>query len=39
MTDSERLDLLRRYASGDVTWHALRERGFEDYVEALGGLG
>ena len=35
----ERESLLRGYAAGDVTWRALRERGFEDYVEVLGGLG
>lgn len=35
----EREALVRRYAAGDVTWHALRERGFEDYVEVLGTLG
>jgi hypothetical protein len=23
----------------DLTWTELRERGFEDYVEVLGGLG
>ena len=39
MTSSERQDLLRQYAAGVVTWHALRERGFENYVQVLGGLG
>ena len=38
-TDETREVLLRRYALGGVTWHELRERGFEDYVEVLGGLG
>jgi hypothetical protein len=37
--DRERETLLRRYAKGDVTWHELRTRGFEDYIEVLGGLG
>ena len=31
--------LIRRYAAGDVTWKALRESGFEDYVAVLGLLG
>jgi hypothetical protein len=35
----EREVLIRRYAAGDITWHELRERGFEDYVEVLGALG
>lgn len=39
MTEGERENLIRRYAAGEVTWHALRERGFEDYVEVLGALG
>jgi hypothetical protein len=39
MTDSEKEALIRRYAAGDVTWHTLRERGFEDYVQVLGALG
>lgn len=39
MDEADRTDLLRRYAAGDVTWRELRERGFADYVEVLGGLG
>lgn len=39
MIDPEKQDLLRLYASGDVTWRELQERGFADYVEVLGGLG
>ena len=31
--------LLRRYAAGDITWSALREHGFEDFLEVLAGLG
>lgn len=31
--------LLRDYAAGRVTWRELRERGFDDYVQVLGGLG
>lgn len=35
----EREALIRQYAAGEITWTALRDRGFEDYVEVLGGLG
>lgn len=31
--------LLRDYAAGQVSWRELRERGFDDYIEVLGGLG
>ena len=37
--DGERQSLLRQYAKGEVTWHELRARGFDDYVEVLAGLG
>ncbi len=37
--DADRESLIRKYAAGDITWHALRERGFEDYVQVLAGLG
>jgi hypothetical protein len=39
MTDDERQRLIRQYAAGDITWHALRERGFDDYIQVLGTLG
>lgn len=39
MPIDEKEKLLRQYAAGEVTWHELRERGFEDYVQVLGGLG
>lgn len=32
-------DLIRLYAAGEITWHELRERGFENYVQVLGWLG
>jgi hypothetical protein len=35
----ERETLLRDYAAGRVTWRAMQERGFRDYVQVLGGLG
>lgn len=42
MNDDERNRkeaLIRRYAAGEISWHELRQRGFEDYVEVLGALG
>jgi hypothetical protein len=39
MTEAERYALIRQYAAGEITWHALRERGFDDYVQVLGALG
>lgn len=39
MPESEKQQLIRQYAAGEITWRALRERGFEDYVEVLGALG
>jgi hypothetical protein len=39
MPESEKEKLIRQYAAGEITWHALRERGFENYVEVLAGLG
>jgi len=31
--------LILQYAAGEIIWHALRERWFDDYVHVLGGLG
>jgi hypothetical protein len=39
MLDEERENLVRRYAAREITWHELRARGFEDYVEVLAVLG
>jgi hypothetical protein len=39
MSESEKQKLIRQYAAGEMTWRALRERGFADYVEVLAGLG
>jgi hypothetical protein len=39
ITEGERVNLIRRYAAGEITWHDLRERGFDDYVAVLGALG
>lgn len=37
--DETRERLIRQYAAGNITWHALRQRGFENYLEVLSGLG
>ena len=39
MVESDKERLIRRYAAGEVTWHALRELGFDNYVQVLGALG
>ena len=39
MRDTDREKLIRQYAAGEITWYALREHGFEDYIEVLGALG
>ena len=39
MADSTKEQLIRRYAAGEVTWHELRQQGFDDYVQVLGELG
>jgi len=39
MIGIEREMLIRQYAAGEITWWALRERGFDDYVQVLGALG
>jgi len=39
MTNEEKESLLRRYAAGEITWQALRQRGMENYLDVLGGLG
>jgi len=39
MAETDKQKLIRQYAAGEITWRALRERGFRDYVEVLGALG
>jgi hypothetical protein len=36
---SEKEKLIRQYAASEITWHELRQRGFDDYVQVLGALG
>ncbi len=39
MTETDKEKLIRQYAAGEITWRALRERGFDNYVQVLGELG
>lgn len=39
MTETDRETLIRHYAAGQITWHELQERGFDNYVQVLGALG
>jgi hypothetical protein len=39
MLESEKEQLIRQYAAGEITWHTLRALGFENYVDVLAGLG
>jgi hypothetical protein len=39
MLDSEKEKLIRQYAAGEIAWHTLRARGFENYLDVLGALG
>lgn len=39
MHPDEQQRLIRQYAAGQITWHDLRERGFDTYVQVLAGLG
>lgn len=36
-TDNEKL--IRQYAAGEITWSALRTRGFDSYLDVLAELG
>ena len=39
MQPNERHALIRQYSGGEITWYELRERGFDDYIQVLAGLG
>jgi hypothetical protein len=39
MQPNERQVLIRQYAAGEITWHELQARGFDNYVQVLAGLG
>lgn len=39
MIETDKEELIRQYAAGEITWRALRERGIESYLDVLAGLG
>jgi len=39
MNSDDQDKLLRHYAAGEITWSTLRERGFDNYLDVLAGLG
>lgn len=39
MDNAEKESLLRQYANGDLAWSTLREKGFDNYLDVLTGLG
>jgi hypothetical protein len=39
MTNDDQDKMLRRYAAGEITWSFLRDRGFDNYLDVLAGLG
>ena len=39
MTETDKEMLIRQYAADEITWRALPERGFANYVQVLGALG
>lgn len=39
MTQTEKDELLRQYAAGEISWTSLRGRGIENYRDVLAGLG
>jgi len=39
MANDDQDNMLRRYAAGEITWSSLRERGFDNYLDVLAGLG
>jgi hypothetical protein len=39
MTETDKETLIRQYAAGEITWSSMRERGIDNYVEVLAGLG
>ena len=39
MTETDQQKLIREYAAGEITWSALRRRGFDNYLDVLTELG
>jgi hypothetical protein len=39
MPERDKQKMIRQYAAGEITWHTMRERGFDSYLDVLAGLG
>src|SRR2546430_440722 len=39
MAEADNEKLIRQYATGEITWSALRTRGFDSYLDVLAELG
>jgi hypothetical protein len=39
MAEADNKKIIREYAAGEVTWSALRRRGFDNYLDVLTELG
>jgi hypothetical protein len=39
MTETDKEKIIREYAAGEITWSALRRRGFDNYLDVLAELG
>jgi hypothetical protein len=39
MAESDEEKMIREYAAGEITWSALRRRGFDNYLDVLTELG
>lgn len=39
MTESDREEMIRQYAAGEISWRSMRERGFDSFLDVLVGLG
>jgi hypothetical protein len=38
-SEQDREGMLRAYAAGKISWSVLRQKGFPNYLDVLGGLG
>jgi hypothetical protein len=39
MPETDKEKVIREYAAGEITWSALRRRGFDNYLDVLTELG
>ena len=39
MAETDKEKIIREYAAGEITWSALRRRGFDNYLDVLTELG